>query len=285
MANPTLKKSGYTNFAFEFNVKDSTNKAVKVGVQAVAIDDDLIATTIADQNTGKLVTDTAVKSYVTDELGKIAKLELVSVDKLPNASADTMNKIYLVPKKSSKTNNAKDEYITVKAGDTYSWELIGDTAVDLTDYAKTSDVNTELDKKVDKVEGKVLSTNDYTTAEQTKLAGIATGATKVEKSETNGNIKINGTETTVFTETPAYTTIKVDKVQAEADASHKVLEIAAGNGITVEAKTATDGGPKITISATGVEAEPATPSVQGTMYEPTFSNGCIDMTNTNHTPA
>lgn len=35
-----------------------------------------------------------------------------------------------------------------------------------------------LNKKVDKVEGKGLSTNDYTTAEKTKLAGIAEGANK-----------------------------------------------------------------------------------------------------------
>lgn len=33
-----------------------------------------------------------------------------------------------------------------------------------------------VDAKVDKVSGKVLSTNDYTTAEKTKLAGIAAGA-------------------------------------------------------------------------------------------------------------
>ena len=34
----------------------------------------------------------------------------------------------------------------------------------------------ELNTKVDKVEGKVLSTNDYTTEEKNKLAGIAEGA-------------------------------------------------------------------------------------------------------------
>lgn len=34
----------------------------------------------------------------------------------------------------------------------------------------------ELAKKVDKVSGKELSTNDYTTAEKNKLAGIASGA-------------------------------------------------------------------------------------------------------------
>jgi len=38
-------------------------------------------------------------------------------------------------------------------------------------------VNTALDTKVDKVTGKQLSTEDYTSAEKTKLAGVATGAT------------------------------------------------------------------------------------------------------------
>lgn len=36
---------------------------------------------------------------------------------------------------------------------------------------------TDLDNKVDKVSGKGLSTNDYTTDEKNKLAGIAAGAT------------------------------------------------------------------------------------------------------------
>lgn len=45
-----------------------------------------------------------------------------------------------------------------------------------------------IDKKVDKVEGKGLSTNDYTTDEKTKLEGIADGA-QVNVIET---VKVNG---------------------------------------------------------------------------------------------
>lgn len=56
---------------------------------------------------------------------------------------------------------------------------------------------TEIEGKVDKVEGKGLSTNDYTDAEKTKLAGVAEGATKVEGSTTEGNIKVNGAEVQV----------------------------------------------------------------------------------------
>lgn len=51
-----------------------------------------------------------------------------------------------------------------------------------------------LDGKVSKDGSKVLSTNDYTTTEKNKLAGIAANATKVETSTTIGNLKIDGTE-------------------------------------------------------------------------------------------
>ena len=56
-----------------------------------------------------------------------------------------------------------------------------------TTYTKT-EVDTALDDKVDKETGKGLSTNDYTTAEKTKLAGIAEGA--------EVNVQSNWTQTT-----------------------------------------------------------------------------------------
>lgn len=52
---------------------------------------------------------------------------------------------------------------------------------------------TEVGNKVDKVSGKGLSTNDYTTTEKNKLSGIATGA-QVNVIE---SIKVNGTAQTV----------------------------------------------------------------------------------------
>ena len=47
-----------------------------------------------------------------------------------------------------------------------------DVNISLALKANTADVNTSLGTKVDKVTGKELSTNDYTTAEKTKLAAI-----------------------------------------------------------------------------------------------------------------
>lgn len=52
------------------------------------------------------------------------------------------------------------------------WVKISDETGDLIQIKNT------LNNKVDKVSGKQLSTNDYTTAEKKKLAGIATNANK-----------------------------------------------------------------------------------------------------------
>ena len=71
--------------------------------------------------------------------------------------------------------------------------------------------------KVDKVSGKGLSTNDYTTAEKTKLSGVATGA-QVNVIE---SIKVNGVAQTVTSkavdiDVPTGALAGKDKV-AEAD--------------------------------------------------------------------
>jgi hypothetical protein len=64
---------------------------------------------------------------------------------------------------------------------------------DLTGLATTTSVSTGLATKVDKETGKGLSTNDYTTAEQTKLAAIDGSETKVTAGT---NITVTGAGTT-----------------------------------------------------------------------------------------
>lgn len=51
------------------------------------------------------------------------------------------------------------------------------------------DITNALDLKVDKVDGKGLSTNDYTTADKNKLAGLGTASTK-DTGTSSGNIPI-----------------------------------------------------------------------------------------------
>lgn len=83
---------------------------------------------------------------------------------------------------------------------------------------------TEADGKfVAQETNKSLMTAD----EHTKLAGIATGATKVESS-TNGKIKINGADTAVYT----LETDKVAKVKVE-DADHADAATKVDNTLTI----------------------------------------------------
>jgi hypothetical protein len=128
---------------------------------------------------------TEVDSLITAV--KNSRFEVVST--LPTTDIKT-NVIYLVPKLPTQTSNAKDEYINLD-GTSSGWEKIGDTEVDLSGYVTTNALNTALsnytttanltnllDNKVDKVEGKGLSTNDYTDADKNKLAGIEAEANK-----------------------------------------------------------------------------------------------------------
>ncbi len=76
----------------------------------------------------------------------------------------------------------------VKAGDGESAEYKHDA---LAGFVDTSNFVTRDGDKV-------LSDENYSADEKNKLAGIAAGATKVETSETLGNVKINGVETPIF---------------------------------------------------------------------------------------
>lgn len=93
-----------------------------------------------------------------------------------------------------------------------------DNFVDLDDRkAEQTDVADALAGKVDKVAGKGLSTNDYTTAEKNKLNGIAEGANNFSlPAGTNGQVlKHNGTTWVAGTDN---NTTYSNMSQAEADA-------------------------------------------------------------------
>lgn len=93
-------------------------------------------------------------------------------------------------------------------------------------FARGDHVHPSDTTKVDKVDGKGLSTNDYTNAEKTKLGGIATGA------EVNQN---------------AFANITVGSTTIQADAKQDTLTFVAGDNITLTPDSTND---KITIAAT-----------------------------------
>lgn len=87
-------------------------------------------------------------------------------------------------------------------------------------------IKSALGNKVDKVSGKGLSTNDYTTAEKNKLAGIAAGA----------NVNQN-----------AFSNVTVGSTTVAADSTTDTLTLVAGSNVSITPDATND---KITISAT-----------------------------------
>ena len=115
--------------------------------------------------------ETYTQEEINALISAISTLTLTPVEELPDHDISTTT-IYLVPKDVPGTEDIYDEYIYVSN----SWEKIGSTAADLSNYYTKAQADTLLAGKVDKEAGKGLSTNDFTTAEKNKLAGIAAGA-------------------------------------------------------------------------------------------------------------
>lgn len=162
-----------------------------------------------------------IKTYFAtkSEISSIPKFEIAVVESLPTTDISNTT-VYLVANTSTQTNNLYTEYIYVDS----KWEKLGEQTVDLSGYATTEDLNqkqnsltaaqlnavnsgitstkvstydgyaTSIGNKVDKISGKGLSTNDYTTTEKNKLAGIAEGANNYSHptytSKTSGLYKI-----------------------------------------------------------------------------------------------
>lgn len=80
-----------------------------------------------------------INEIVSDEIGQITTFSFQIVDSLP--STGTSNHIYLVPISGAKeSDNYYEEYCYINN----KWELIGTTQVDLTPYAKKTDIPTAL---------------------------------------------------------------------------------------------------------------------------------------------
>ena len=87
-------------------------------------------------NSNNYITSGGVENYVDTAISGISQFKYEVVTSLPTASANTMGKIYLVAHSHS-SNDGYDEYITLESGTatkTYSWEKIGNTDIDLSNY-------------------------------------------------------------------------------------------------------------------------------------------------------
>ena len=137
----------------------------------------------------KVIEGLATEQWVTDAIADAGGKVLV-VTELP--AKGNPNTIYMVPNESSRANDVYDEYIWMVTTEKTGWEFLGNkhVEVDLTGYYNKTQVDKAIEDsearstaaialKVDKVDGKQLSTNDYTTAEKQEVAKIANKVDKV----------------------------------------------------------------------------------------------------------
>ena len=109
-------------------------------------------------------------------------------------------------------------------------------------FETLQDLKTEhIDTKVDKVDGKGLSTNDYTSAEKTKLSGIATGA------QVNQN---------------AFSNVIVGSTTIAADSATDTLTLVAGSNVTITPDATND---TVTITSQDTTYSNATTATAGLM--------------------
>lgn len=135
-------------------------------------------------------------------------------------------------------------------------------------------VTTALDGKVDKVTGKVLSSNDYTTEEKTKLSGIATGAQKNVQADwnaTNGDAFIKNKPTIPSVDaTLSATSVNPVQNKVITNALDSKVDAVAGKGLSTMDYDTTVG--DLIISILFSDTKSITQEQYNTIYNYLFSD-------------
>ena len=177
--------NGFIDATFQ-DIAITKNQVSGLGTAASA---NVATTSISDtSNTNDLTTKAQVKSYVESQVAGLsgAMHYRGSVAANPTVTAPTATPAYTT---GDVVTFNHSEYVF----DGTNWRELGtegDYAVkgSISKTDLTSNLQTEISNKVDKESGKGLSTNDYTNAEKTKLAGIAAQAqvNVIEEVQVNG---------------------------------------------------------------------------------------------------
>lgn len=162
--------------------------------------------------TDTIYDDTEIKSDIANKVDKAEGYSLISSTDLAQISTNKDDILSLKGDGTGSINTMIDEKINA-----WATQLTDDGTVNtyaeaiqwIADHgSEYTALLGEVSNKVDKIAGKGLSTNDLTTAlksnydtayTHSQSDHARTDATKVEASTTNGNIKINGAETAVYT--------------------------------------------------------------------------------------
>lgn len=220
-ANGSIKVNGV-----DVSVAGLAALAYKAEISQADLDTALAAVITAKANASDVYSKTEVDGIISSVYKPAGSVAFAD---LPAAGADTLGKVYNVTNKftttdgfvegAGKSHPAGTNVVVVSTGEeTYGYDVLAGF-VDLSEYSKIEAVIAKVTGATAgnlpalTADGTLVDSgkkpSDFVAAEAgkrliteeegTKLEGIAIGATKVEASETNGNVKVNGTETTVYT--------------------------------------------------------------------------------------
>ena len=118
------------------------------------------------------------KKYVDDAVAAIETMEVEIVTELPTPTAALYKKHHIYLKKEAESgSDAYDEYIIIRDGETYKFEKLGSTRIDLTNYYTKS----EIDAKVTALESADTALGVRIDDVSSDLAAEADRANKAEK--------------------------------------------------------------------------------------------------------
>lgn len=199
----------------------------KVNASNVEGLDELLATKV-DKVTGMGL---STNDYTTNEKNKLAGIE-----------AGANKTVVDTALSNTSTNPVQNKVVNTAIANLNT--LVGDTSV-------SSQISNAIANKVDKVDGKGLSTNDYTTDEKNKLTGIASGAEVNQNAFSN--VVVGSTTIAADSKTDSLTIVAGDNITLTPDATNDKLTIAAKDTVyTHPTYTSKSSGLyKVTVDGTG----------------------------------
>ena len=145
-------------------------------------------------NTSANATQGDINTAIDTLIGSLLSIDLIEVTtNKGTASANTMNKLYLVAEQSSATNDNYEIFVTVRTGTSgnysYAWEKIDTARIDLSGYVNTA--------------GTGLSKSGTTLNHTNSVTAITTESFKKFKFDSQGHI--TGTSDVTASDLPTHT--------------------------------------------------------------------------------
>lgn len=132
-----------TDKYFVYSVKQKNGQ---ISVSSASFSESFTEQLESAHTTGSVVSRTDVNTAINNAVGKITSFEYKIVDSLPAVSDGKKGVVYLVAHSGGTNQNSYDEYIFLPAdGSTEArYEKIGTTDIDLTPYAKKTEIPTNV---------------------------------------------------------------------------------------------------------------------------------------------